>query len=96
MWFPPGRVWPWFVIVWADGTKESSFEDYGPLWLTVRELDAGYLQHYGPSKITEKRFLGMRGLSVTPGAPSRFEFEWLPRAEAEAQWRRLGLVDADF
>ncbi len=39
--------WPWFVVVWVDGPKERSFEDYGPKWYTVRELDAGYLDHYG-------------------------------------------------
>jgi hypothetical protein len=47
--FPGRQWWAWFVIVWADGRREHAFEDYGPKWLTVRELDAGYLDHYAPS-----------------------------------------------
>ncbi|WP_298133017.1 hypothetical protein [Micropruina sp.] len=47
MTFPGRQWWPWFVIVWKDGTKERSFEDYGPLWPTVRELDAGYFDRRG-------------------------------------------------
>lgn len=86
--FPSVQLWPWFVVVWADGAKEDPFEDYGPNWLTVRELDAGYLQYFGPSV---KRFAGS-----VPGPPRRFEFEWLPPAEAASKWHELGLVDTDF
>lgn len=42
--FPRGEWWPWFVVVWLDGTKERSEEDYGPEWYTVRELDAGFYE----------------------------------------------------
>ncbi|MGC3992923.1 MAG: hypothetical protein QM779_02135 [Propionicimonas sp.] len=49
MWFPARQWWPWFVIVWADGGKDRAFEDYGPKWYTVRELDAGYFEHYPDS-----------------------------------------------
>lgn len=44
--FPGRQWWPWFVVVWAGGSKERSFQDYGPKWPTVRELDAGRLDHY--------------------------------------------------
>lgn len=47
--FPARQWWPWFVIVRTDGHKVGAFEDYGPKWLTVRELDAGYLDDYSPS-----------------------------------------------
>ncbi|MFF2271159.1 hypothetical protein ACFVTX_02735 [Agromyces sp. NPDC058136] len=96
MCFPSARLWPWFVVVWVDGVKESSFEDYGPDWWKVRELDAGYLQHHGPSVTSEQRFLGKRFAGSVPGPPRRFEFEWLPPAEAASKWQELGLVDADF
>lgn len=94
--FPSAQLWPWFVIVWVDGAKENSFEDYGPDWWTLRELDAGYLEHHGPSVTSERRFLGMRFASSVPGPPRRFEFEWLPPAEAASKWQELGLVDSDF
>lgn len=47
--FPARQWWPWFVIVWADGSRDRAFEDYGPKWFTVRELDAGYFEHYAES-----------------------------------------------
>lgn len=94
--FPSARVWPWFVVVWIDGTKELPFEDYGPGWWTVRELDAGYLQHYGRSVKREHRFFGKRFASSVLGPPRRFEFEWLPSAEAAVKWQELGLADTDF
>lgn len=47
--FPARQWWPWFVIVWTDRGKDRAFEDYGPKWLTVRELDAGYFEHYPES-----------------------------------------------
>ena len=88
--------WPWFVIVWPDGTKENSFEDYGPWWPTVRELDSGRLEHSGPSTRTEKRFLGMRFESTRRGQPCVFDFAWLPADEAAQKWRELGLQDSEF
>ena len=94
--FPSVQLWPWFVVVWADGAKENPFEDYGPSWWAVRELDAGYLQHYGPSVSSEQRFFGKRFAGSVRGQPCRFEFEWLPPAEAASKWQELGLVDSDF
>lgn len=94
MTFPPNQLWPWFVLVWADGSKERSFEDYGPGWWTVRELDAGRLDHHGPS--VTRRILGKWIVVNTPGPPCLFDFEWLPPAEAAMKWQELGLVDTDF
>ena len=91
-----GARWPWFVIVWRDRTKELAFEDYGPDWPTVRELDAGYLDHHGPSTVKDRRFLGLKGQTVTTGPPRVFDFAWLPHDEAAARWIELGLTDDDF
>ena len=87
---------PWFVIVWTDGTKEKSFGDHGPQWQTVRGLDAGYLNHHEQGTTTEGRFLGFRTVSTRPGPPCRYEFAWLPPAEAARKWGQLGLTDDDF
>ncbi|WP_157803668.1 hypothetical protein [Luteimicrobium subarcticum] len=96
--FPGRSPWPWFVIVWADGTKEPAFEDYGPAWYTVRELDAGHLDHHGPSVLLEERRGVFGGVSQRwgPGPPVVFDFAWLPRDEAASMWQVLGLRDADF
>ncbi len=94
--FPSAQFWPWFVVVWVDGAKENPFEDYGPNWWTVRELDAGYFQHYGPSVRRDQRFFWKRIKYSVPGPLRRFDFEWLPPAEAASKWQELGLVDSDF
>jgi len=89
---PSRSPWPWFVIVWVDGTKEPAFEDCGPGWYTVRELDAGFLDHVGPSVVTQGRW----GTTYRSGPPRVFEFAWLPKDEAAERWRSLGLSDRDF
>lgn len=95
--FPSTSPWPWFVIIWTDGTKERSFEDYGPGWYAVRELEAGVLHHFGPSIRLERRGLFGRWVRYTrPGPRCVFDFAWLPRDEATAKWRELGLADSDF
>jgi hypothetical protein len=94
--FPRGQPWVWFVIVWVDGVKERSFETYGPGWWTQRELDAGFLDHYGPTVRWERRFLGRRFVGDRPGLPTRYDFAWLPAEAAAMKWDELGLVDADF
>ncbi|WP_345802884.1 hypothetical protein AAIB33_07320 [Microbacterium sp. AZCO] len=33
--------WVWFIVVWSNGDREPSFEDYPPDWLTVNDLKAG-------------------------------------------------------
>ena len=94
--FPSRGPWLWFVVVWTDGTKENSFEDYGPSWWAVRELDAGYLDHYGPSVPAERRLLWWRIKGSVRGPSCLFDFEWLRPDVAETKWRELGLVDSDF
>jgi hypothetical protein len=94
--FPEKAPWLWFVVVWADGTKENPMEDHRPRWWTVRELDAGRLEYHGPSSHRETRFLGFRFTSSLPGPPRVFDFVWLPAAEARQKWLELGLVDSDF
>ena len=87
---------PWFVVVWNDGTREKSFGDHGPQWQTVRELDAGYLNHHEQGTRTEGRVLGFRTVSTRSGPPCRYDFEWLPADEAAKKWAQLGLLDSDF
>jgi hypothetical protein len=94
--FPSRQPWPWFVVVWLDGTKENTFEDYGPGWYTVRELDAGRFDHHGPSVSFEKRFFGIRLRGSKIGEPMSFDFAWLPPEIAARRWNELGLLDADF
>lgn len=94
--FPARQPWVWFIIVWLDGRREFPFEDYGPGWYTIRELDAGYLMHHLPSVTVEKRFFGRRFLSGTPGKAQTFEVEWLPQDVAARRWEQLGLVEDDF
>ena len=95
--FPSKAPWPWFVVVWPDGTKELAFEDYGPSWWTVRELEAGVLDHYGPSIHVKRRGLFGRTInSIQRGPRCVFEFAWLPRDEAATMWRELGLENSDF
>ena len=94
--FPSRRPWPWFVVVWTDGRKERSFEDYGSLWPVVRELEAGFFDHFGPSERADLRFFGLTIQGRRPGPPCLYDFEWLPTEKAAEMWRELGLVDSDF
>jgi hypothetical protein len=94
--FPPGRPWPWFVVVWPDGRKENAFEDYGPTWPIVRELEAGSFDHFGPSVKGDQKFLGLTIQTMQRGAPCLYDFAWLPRSEAAEKWVELGLLDSDF
>lgn len=88
--------WPWFRIIWLDGRKEPRFEDYGPDWWTVRELDAGKLEYHGPSTDKERRILGLPLRYSVSGDPCVFDFAWLGREQAAAKWDELGLTDEDF
>jgi len=94
--FKPREPWPWFVVVWADGTKEVEFEDYGPGWWTVRELDGGWFEHYEQGIRKERRLFGKKLFSETHGRPCKYDFAWLSVEEASQKWQELGLVDADF
>lgn len=96
MTFPSKAPWPWFRVIWLDGRMEPSFEDYGPGWWTVRELDAGTLDYNGPSIDKERRVLGVRFRYSVPGDDCTFDFAWLDREAAAAKWNELGLRDEDF
>lgn len=41
--FSPLRMqwWIWYIVVWSDGTRERSEEDYPP-WTAVDEMRQGY------------------------------------------------------
>lgn len=96
MCLPGKQWWPWFVVVWADGRKEHSFEDYGPKWYIVRELDAGRLDHHGPSVEKTLSLFGHRFRWSESGDEQTYDFAWLPAEDAERKWRELGVTDDDF
>lgn len=93
---PRRQWWVWLVIVWADGRRELPLEDYGPKWITVRELDAGYFDHYGPTTMTRRPSRFFASFDVQDGEPQVYDFAWLPSGEAAAKWQELGLTDNDF
>lgn len=47
MWSPSSPLrwqwWVWYIVVWADGTRERSAEDYPP-FLAVNEMKSGCLE----------------------------------------------------
>jgi hypothetical protein len=95
--FPRRSPWLWFVRVWLDGSRERAEEDYGPGWYIVRELDAGYFDDFEASVPMERRgWFGRRVRYRKLGAACRYDFAWLPPAEAAAKWTELGLEDSDF
>lgn len=96
MTFPSKGPWPWFRVIWLDGRKEPRFEDYGPGWWTVRELDAGKLEHHGPTIDKERRVFGIPFRYSVYGPNCVFDFAWLDREQAAATWDELGLTDEDF
>lgn len=59
-WFlSPGSMrqkqwWVWYIVIWADGSREHPEEDYPP-WLTVTELNSGYFDFVG-RKSREQRY----------------------------------------
>lgn len=96
MWFPSRQPRLWFTVVCPDGVRELPFEDYGPGRYTVRELEAGYLDHHLRSTVRERRLWGSQWFSATPGARQIFEVRWLSDDAAAHRWRELGLRDEDF
>ena len=94
--FPARQPWLWFVVIWLDGSREQSFEDYGPKWYTVRELDSGHFDYHEPSLGCEKTILGHRYYSTTQGPECLYEFAWLPMDRAVQMWQELGLRDSHF
>lgn len=94
--FPANQPWPWFVVVWLNGSREWPFEDYGPEWYTVRELDSGSFNFWEPSKTKKSRFLWWKTTTSVTGPPCVYDFAWLPLEEARVKWEELGLKDEDF
>lgn len=41
--------WVWLIVVWADGAREPSTEDYPP-WTYVSEMQSGYFNWVGESR----------------------------------------------
>lgn len=66
----------WFIVVWSDGERESSFDDYPPAWLTVNELKAGRFawddddSHHGEYEAqwvpSDRREQVLRDMGVSP------------------------------
>lgn len=97
--FLSGDPWPWFVLVWPDGTKEWKQEDYGPWWDTVRELDAGFYTYYSkPTTVIPTRLFGRtlweRQSNSSPEVT--YDVTWLPAPDAAEMWAQLRLKDSDF
>lgn len=80
------QPWIWLVVVWSDGTKEDSVEDYAP-WSYVAEMRAGYFDWPDGSGMMTGRKHGHVG---------RYEIEWVPRDRALAERERLGVSLEDF
>ncbi|WP_374928392.1 hypothetical protein [Kytococcus sedentarius] len=89
-----GEPWPWFLVIWASGQREMSFEDYGPHWTTVRELDAGFIEfQHGPSVVEHGRWL----TRIDHGEwGARYELTWLDPLESAMRWKELGLQEDHF
>jgi hypothetical protein len=74
------KWWIWYIVVWEDGTRERSQEDYEP-YLALQEIQSGYLEV---------------DVAAERSRTGRYDFEWLPREEAQATSARLGIQDSDF
>ncbi len=59
----------------SDGRRELPFEDYGPKWYALREIDAGYLDYHLPITRRSSASLAPRVCEQTTGAPRRFALE---------------------
>lgn len=90
-----GAPWPWYVVIWPDGRKELPQEDYGPYWYAVREWDAGrFIYQERPSTVKRSPF-GWTS-HTTDSEDIEYQAMWLPREQADAEWKRLGLQESDF
>lgn len=74
------QPWVWLVVVWEDGTKEWSVEDYPP-WSYVADMLDGYLDWQD---------------GRDPQRFGRYEIEWVAPHLAHAERERLGIRAADF
>jgi len=74
------KPWVWLVVVWTDGTKEPSVEDYPP-WSYVAEMREGFLDwHDGHDR---ERW-------------GCYEVQWVTHELALAERERLGIRLRDF
>jgi hypothetical protein len=67
-------------VVWSDGTRERSFEDYPP-WSYVKEIKRGYFDWTAPP--------GDPRVGV-------YKVEWLPSDQAQRVRQQLGIRPEDF
>lgn len=74
------RPWVWLVVVWSDGTKEPSVEDYAP-WTYVTEMRDGYVEWLS---------------SDDRSRDGRYDIHWIPAEGAAAERERLGIRLSDF
>jgi hypothetical protein len=80
--FSPLRMqwWVWYIVVWSDGEREPSTEDYPPDFLAVNEMKAGYMEVHS------------RDASRT----GRYDFSWLPKGNRAVTLAELGVRPSDF
>ena len=74
------QAWVWFVVVWADGTKERAVEDYPP-WTYVTEMGQGYFDWEG---------------GRNRDRAGRYEIQWVDAELAATERERLGIRSEDF
>lgn len=74
------QPWVWLVVVWQDGTKERSVEDYPP-WSYVEEISTGRFEWIG---------------GTNPGRHGTYDTRWLGVGEAKEARERLGITLSDF
>ncbi|GAA1960261.1 hypothetical protein GCM10009798_19820 [Nocardioides panacihumi] len=74
------QPWVWLVVVWSDGRRERSVEDYPP-WTYVREMHAGKFVWLGAPDV---------------GRDGEYDVEFLPEAERDRMWAELGITATDF
>lgn len=94
-----GEPRPSFIMVWPDGRKETTEHDYGPGWMTVRELDAGtFTGPVNPARKRQLRIFGLFPITVVEfgGDTIGYDVSWLEPDQAAELWVRLELTDSDF
>jgi hypothetical protein len=74
------QPWVWFVVVWSDGTRERSFEDYAP-WTFVTEMIDGIFDW---TMYPDNPHAGV------------YTCQWVSAAEAARLRDELGIRPEDF
>ncbi|WP_460705103.1 hypothetical protein [Myceligenerans halotolerans] len=80
---PRNKWWVWFVIVWADGSKDRLIEDYAP-WTYVKEMQQGFIDYAGGMLMMDKTRIGV------------YEVDWVPASDAVRVRTELGIRLEDF